>query len=100
MLRSKFIRFISDPRMQGPFAWPFKVLHDLFNSPPFVSDPEFTPFDMDALQGKWPRRISHSSTNPAPVLLKVDRAKFTFLVWFIELILVPLLALVILEFHW
>ena len=86
--------------MQGPFAWPFKVLYDLFNRPPCVADPEFTPFDRDALQARWARRISHSSTNPAPVLLKIDRAKFTFLVWFIELILVPLLALVILELHW
>ena len=25
------------PRMQGPFAWPFKVLHDLFSNPPFVA---------------------------------------------------------------
>ena len=39
-----------DPRMQGPFAWPFKVLHDLFSNPPFVADSEFTSFDIDALE--------------------------------------------------
>jgi hypothetical protein len=100
MLTRKFIRFVSDPRMQGPFAWPFKVLHDLFNRPPFVADPEFTPLDIDALQGKWPGRTSHSSAIPALSFIKIDRAKFTFLVWFIELILVPLLALVILELRW
>jgi hypothetical protein len=83
--------------MQGPFSSPFKVLRDLFNSPPFVPDPEFAPFDMDALEGKWTRRVSHSSAIPSPAFLKVDRAKFTFLIWFIELILVPLLALIILE---
>jgi hypothetical protein len=99
MLKRKFIRVVTDPRMQGPFASPFKVLRDLFNNPPFVADPEFAALDMDALEGKWTRRGSYSSEIPAPAFLKVDRAKFTFLVWFIELILVPLLVLIILELH-
>jgi hypothetical protein len=99
MLKRKFIRLVTDPRMQGPFSSPFKVLRDLFNSPPLVADPEFAPFDMDALEAKGTRRVSHSSAIPAPAFLQVDRAKFIFLVWFIELILVPLLALIILGPH-
>ena len=80
--------------MQGPFAWPFKVLRDLFYNPPFVADPEFTPFDIDALRCKLTRL---SPDIPKSAFLAVDRARLIFWVWFIELILAPLLALIILE---
>jgi len=33
--------------------FPLKVLRDLFR-PPFVPDPEFTPFDLTALRGEDP----------------------------------------------
>ena len=91
MLQRIFIRVITDPRMQWPFAWPkgwrkrpdrpihgrdasrrlapldapFKVLHELRN-PPFVADPEFTPFDVDAL-GCDPKNALASPSDPAQV---------------------------------
>jgi hypothetical protein len=82
--------------MRGPFAWPFKVLRDLFWDPPFVADPEFAPLDMDALRGKWSPKSSKSPETPASSVLDMDRAQFIFWVWFLELILLPLLALIIL----
>jgi hypothetical protein len=52
-LRRKFIRVRSDPRrlcryQAGDPLWPLEELHDL-HKPPFVAEPEFTPFDIDAL---------------------------------------------------
>jgi hypothetical protein len=52
MLQRKFIRVRSDQRRLGRYLvgnplWPLEELHDLRN-PPFVADPEFTPFDIDA----------------------------------------------------
>jgi hypothetical protein len=53
MLRRKFIRARSYPRRLGRCQagnplWPLEELHDL-HKPPFVAEPEFTPFDIDAL---------------------------------------------------
>src|ERR1700685_2499200 len=51
MLQRKFVRVRSDPRRRRYLAnplWPLEELHDLRN-PPFVADPEFTPFDIYAL---------------------------------------------------
>ena len=93
MWRRKLIRVTTDLRMQGPFAWPFKVLRDLFRSPPFVPDPEFTPFDVDALRSKWTRP---SSGTRKSAFFVVDRVRL-LLWWFIGLVVVPLLGLVILE---
>lgn len=93
MLRRKLIRVTADPRVQGPFAWPFKVLRDLFRSPPFVADPEFTPFDMDALRSTL-RRPSPRPSKSAFFI--VDQARL-ILLWFIGLVVVPLLGLIILE---
>ena len=50
MLQREFIRVRSDPRRRRYLAnplWPLEELHDLRN-PPFVADPEFTPFDIYA----------------------------------------------------
>jgi hypothetical protein len=69
MLSQRFIRVTTDPRMQGPFAWPFKVLHDLFHKPPFVADPEFSSFDIDALRCKRTQKASHLLDNPSVNLL-------------------------------
>src|SRR5437016_13610059 len=54
MLGREFIRVRSDPRRLGRYQagnplWPLEELHDL-HKPPFVADPEFTPFDIDALR--------------------------------------------------
>jgi len=53
MLRRKFIRVRSYPRRLGRYQagnplWPLEELHDL-HKPSFVAEPEFTPFDIDAL---------------------------------------------------
>ena len=95
MLGRKFIRVTTDPRMQGPFAWPFKVLHDLFRKPPFVADPEFTSFDIDALRGKSTQKNSDSLNTPKSSWLNIDSAQLVFLVWFVELILVLLALLIV-----
>jgi hypothetical protein len=94
MLQRKFIRVTTDPRMQGPFISPFKVLRDLFDNPPFVADPEFTPFDLGALRCKL-TRPSHNT--PPSACFTVDRSQLVFWVWLIELIVAPMLALIILE---
>jgi hypothetical protein len=93
-LQRRFIRVVSDPRMQGPFAWPFKVLRDLFRNPPFVADPEFTPFDIDALRCKCTRP---SPDIPKSTFFNIDRARLIFGVWFIGLVVAPILGLIILE---
>jgi hypothetical protein len=93
MGRRKLIRVTTDPRMQGPFAWPFKVLRDLFSCPPFVADPEFTPFDVGALRSNVNRP---SSGTRKSAFFVVDRARL-ILWWFIGLVVVPLLSLVVLE---
>jgi hypothetical protein len=80
--------------MQGPFAWPFKVLRDLFRNPPFVAEPEFTPFDIASLRCKLTRSSPDIGTS---TFFNVDRARLIFCVWFIELVVAPLLGLIILE---
>jgi hypothetical protein len=37
-------------RARDAFAYPFKVLRDVFTDPPFVPEPEFKRFDLTALQ--------------------------------------------------
>jgi hypothetical protein len=72
MLGRRFIRVTTDPTMQGPFAWPFKVLHDLFSNPPFVADPEFTSFDIEALRCKWTQKSYRSLDTPKSIFLNID----------------------------
>jgi hypothetical protein len=53
MWHREFIRVSIDPRRQGRCQaanplWTLEELHGL-RHPPFVADPEFTPFDIDAL---------------------------------------------------
>lgn len=95
MLRRKSIRVeTDDPRMQAPFAWPFKVLYDLFHNPPFVADPEFTPFDLDVFRGKSPQP---SLDARRPTFFYIDSAQLILLVWLIEFAVAPILGLIILE---
>jgi hypothetical protein len=52
MLKLKFVRARKDPRRHRYLVanplWTLEELRNLRN-PPFVADPEFTPFDIDAL---------------------------------------------------
>jgi hypothetical protein len=50
-------------RRLAPLDAPLKVLHDL-NNPPFVADPEFAPFDIDALRSESARKDLPSASNP------------------------------------
>jgi hypothetical protein len=43
---------ISERGVRHVFAYPFKVLRDMFTDPPFVPEPEFTSFDLSALRGE------------------------------------------------
>ena len=49
-------------RRLAPLDAPFKVLQDL-NNQPFVAEPEFTPFDIDALRYQSARKASPPSAN-------------------------------------
>jgi hypothetical protein len=67
---------MSDGKIRDAFAYPFKVLRDIFINPPFVPEPEFTRFNLNALQGEDTPRPSHSQSARAttkririPVLL-------------------------------
>jgi hypothetical protein len=81
----KLIDVVSDPRMQGPLAWPFKVLRDVFRNPPFVADPEFSPFQVDILKRK-PANFGPLAARPRA--LRIDQAHLVFLLWLIQLLLV------------
>ena len=67
-----------------------------WRDPPFVADPEFAPLDLDALEGKGTRPAARRPETPASIVLRMDQAKFLFLLWLLELILLPLLVLMIL----
>jgi hypothetical protein len=59
MLKRNFVRAKKDPRRyRYPVANPLWTLEELRNlrNPPFVADPEFTPFDIDAL-GRDPKSV-------------------------------------------
>jgi len=42
----------SDWSVRDVFAYPFKVLREVFTDPPFVPEPEFTRFDLNALRAE------------------------------------------------
>ena len=93
MRSRKAIRATTDPMAPGPLAWPFKVLQDLFRNPPFVSEPNFSPFDLDALRSKGTPR---SPRNPNSPWVNGVRAQLPFLVWLIVLATATFLGLVLL----
>lgn len=80
--------------MQGPFAWPFKVLHDLFSNKPFVADPEFTPIDIDAFACQYTRKAPPSGALNSTLI--IDKVQLVFWVWFLQVIL-ALAGLIILS---
>jgi hypothetical protein len=80
MLHRKFTRVKSEPRRRGRNRaanplWTLEELHDLRN-PPFVADPEFTPFDIDALGGD-PQSTPASLSNPTQVRSSKQRRLYT-----------------------
>jgi hypothetical protein len=80
MLQRKFIGFKSDPRRLGSYLpgnplWPLEELRDLRN-PPFVADPEFTPFNINAL-GCDHHSILASQSDPAQIRPSVNRPLYS-----------------------
>jgi hypothetical protein len=73
-------------RLRDAFAYPFKVLRDLFNDPPFASDPEFTPFNLNALRSE----ASEGSRTAQPRLARPKREKIAM-----SALLLVLVAIVI-----
>src|SRR5260221_7774363 len=70
MSQRKIIRVRNDARrrrryLTGNPLWPLEELYDLRN-PPFVADPEFTPFDVHAL-GSDPKNALASPSDPGQV---------------------------------
>jgi hypothetical protein len=70
MLQRKIVRVRSEARRRGRYLvgnplWPLEELYDLRN-PPFVADPEFTPFDIHAL-GCDPKSAPASPSDPTQV---------------------------------
>ena len=69
-------------RVREAFAYPFKVLRDVFTDPPSVSDPEFTRFDLNALHDKYSEGRSVSK----PRLIPARTEKISIPVWFLVLV--------------
>ena len=77
-------------RVRDAFAYPFKVLGDVLTDSPFVPDPEFTRFEVSALQGE-DSEGSHRS-QPRPV--RAIREKLRIPAWLLVLVAI-LIALII-----
>jgi hypothetical protein len=69
MLKRKFVRVRNDPRRRRYLAanplWTLEELRNL-HDPPFVADPEFTPFEIDAL-GCAPQNRPGIASDPPQV---------------------------------
>jgi len=69
MLQRKFVRVRNDPRRRRYLAanplWTLEELRNLRN-PPFVADPEFIPFEIDAL-GPDPKSAPALPSDPTQV---------------------------------
>jgi hypothetical protein len=81
---------MSGQKLRDAFAYPFKVLHDIFANPPFVPEPEFTRFDLNALRDENAEHSSHSR------LARTTRYRIRIPVLLLALALI-LLALIIFE---
>ena len=81
---------MSDRKLRDAFAYPFKVLRDIFANPPFVPEPEFTHFDLNALRGENTAHSRHSQ------LAQTTRDRIRIPVLLLALALI-VLALIIFE---
>jgi hypothetical protein len=87
MLKRGCSKKMSDRR--DLFAYPFKVLRDIFTNPPFMPEPEFTRFDLNALRGKKTASSNHSK------LARANRKRIGIPVLLLALVLI-VLALIVL----
>jgi hypothetical protein len=80
---------MSDRRLRDAFAYPFKVLRDVFTNPPSVPEPEFTRFDLNALRDK---KTAHASPSKLACATR-DRVGIPVLLLVLVLIVLTLIIL-------
>lgn len=83
---------MSDRSVRRVFAYPFKVLRDMFTDPPFVPEPEFTSLDLNALRGE----DSESRVSRQSKLAQARRERIGIPILLLALVLV-VIALIILN---
>jgi hypothetical protein len=78
---------MSDRKLTDAFAYPFKVLRDIFTNPPSVPEPEFTHLDLNALRDE---KTAHATSK----LARATRNRIGIPVLVLALVLI-VLALII-----
>ena len=73
------------------FAYPFKVLRDIFTDPPFAPEPEFTRFDLNALRDSGASSTVLSRKN----LARATRRKIRIPILLLALILVVIALIIV-----
>jgi len=68
--------------VRDAFAYPFKVLRDVFTDPPFVPDPEFTRFHLNALDDEDSKGCGASQ----PRMVRAKRVKIRIPAWLLVLV--------------
>ena len=69
-------------KVRDAFAYPFKVLRDVFTNPPSMPDPEFKRFDLHALQDKG----SEGSSAAKSRRIRARTEKIRIPVWLLVLV--------------
>ena len=69
-------------KVRDAIAYPFKVLRDVFTDPPFVPDPEFTRFDLSALEDEDSK--GGGASQPRLVRAKIEKIRIP--AWLLVLI--------------
>ena len=78
-------------KVQDAFAWPFKVLGDLFTDRPFVPDSEFKGLDLSALRDEDSRGLSHVSNGQKSARASRKKVRIPILLLALVLIVVALI---------
>ncbi|MBV8276725.1 MAG: hypothetical protein JO170_15905 [Verrucomicrobia bacterium] len=80
-------------KVRDAFAWPFKVLGDVFTHHPLVPDPEFTGFDLKALRGEDTGVSNDVSNRQKSTRASRKRVRIPILLLALVLIVVALIIL-------
>jgi hypothetical protein len=83
----------SDWRVRAAFAYPFKVLRDIFTDPPFAPEPEFTRFDLNALRDE--DSTASSTVFSRGNLARATRRKIRIPILLLGLILVVIALIIV-----
>jgi hypothetical protein len=79
MLKKRCNKETSGQSARDPFAYPFKVLRDMFTDTRFVPDQEFARFDLTALRGKDSAGPVDSTRRPKPARANRERVRIPVL---------------------